>query len=681
MNHILKPASAVVAGCAALADLCRRELQFPGNGCRVRFRPVLFILAALICWPVQAQQPVETKIDQLVRLLDDPEVRTWLDSRHAEAGAKAEVKATSGMAAWESRTRSRIGGAVAAAPRIPEEVGATISRIRADALGHGYAPVLLIMGAILALGIISEAVFLRVRRRRQDAGGLEEFLPVAVLATVMATVFFAFHWPPLGRFVMLCYLSAFVAYRFLATAIRLCVDNPAHRWRAWLFVGISCFAIASSAIGDALAVDPPVTDAISYVFSVVLLLMAMEAVWTNVRRRKTVRTALCLCLVTVWLLWCLDLKGLFWLGVYAFALPPLLRVIGAGIAARVSSDEPGSWRTILLVRGGRALVLAAAVAWLAVVWHVNTDSLARQNLAMTAVLYGLLKSVIVLLLADLVWHLAKAAIDRRMTPSSTDAHAGPAQTARATRLHTLLPIFRNILAVVVAVIAGLIVLAELGVEIGPLIAGAGIFGVALGFGSQTLVKDVISGVFYMLDDAFRVGEYIQAKSYKGTVEGFSLRSVRLRHHRGPVYTVPFGELGAVENMSRDWAVVKFIISVGYDTDVAKVKSLTKMVGKEIGKDEEFEPFIIEPLKMKGVEKFGEYGIDLSFGMTLRPGPLQSAIRRRAYAMIREAFRENGIQFAQPMVQVGGDEKGEAAAASAVLRAQQVKAVGGETGSS
>ena len=128
------------------------------------------------------------------------------------------------------------------------------------------------------------------------------------------------------------------------------------------------------------------------------------------------------------------------------------------------------------------------------------------------------------------------------------------------------------LAVLLATVAVLMVLSGLGVEIGPLIAGAGIFGVAIGFGSQTLVKDVISGVFYMLDDAFRVGEYIQSGSYKGTVELFSLRSVKLRHHRGPVFTVPFGALGAVQNMSRDWVIDKFMIRVPFDTDVKKVKN-------------------------------------------------------------------------------------------------------------
>ena len=113
--------------------------------------------------------------------------------------------------------------------------------------------------------------------------------------------------------------------------------------------------------------------------------------------------------------------------------------------------------------------------------------------------------------------------------------------------------------VIVAVLWILMALSALGVEIGPLIAGAGVVGVALGFGAQTLVRDIISGMFFLLDDAFRIGEYIQAGNYKGTVEGFSIRSVRLRHHRGPVYTVPFSLLGAVQNQSRDWVIDKIAI--------------------------------------------------------------------------------------------------------------------------
>lgn len=143
------------------------------------------------------------------------------------------------------------------------------------------------------------------------------------------------------------------------------------------------------------------------------------------------------------------------------------------------------------------------------------------------------------------------------------------------RLLTILPILRNMLGIIIAAVAVMTALSELGVNIGPLLASAGIFGIAIGFGSQTLVKDIISGVFYMIDDAFRVGEYIQSGSYRGTVESFSIRSVKLRHHRGPIFTVPFGSLGAVENMSRDWSIDKFLVTVAFDTDIAKVGPLPR----------------------------------------------------------------------------------------------------------
>jgi moderate conductance mechanosensitive channel len=142
-------------------------------------------------------------------------------------------------------------------------------------------------------------------------------------------------------------------------------------------------------------------------------------------------------------------------------------------------------------------------------------------------------------------------------------------------------------------------LAELGVEIGPLIAGASVVGVAIGFGAQTFVRDVIAGMFYLLDDAFRVGEYVQAGHYKGTVEGFSIRSIKLRHHRGPVFTVPFSLLGAVENMSRDWVIDKIAIGVTYDSDLNLAKKLIKQIGLDLAKDPEYAPLIPRAVKNAG----------------------------------------------------------------------------------
>ncbi|GAA3098729.1 mechanosensitive ion channel family protein [Rhizobium viscosum] len=641
-------------------------------------RLAVFLLAFLVVTSVAAQTappPPQQKIDQLIGLLQDPEIQTWLESRKKEQQSALAVAEPSGFAAWEVRVRSRINGILTAIPRIPSEMSEGAARARQDAVSHGYAPIFLIFAGLVAVGAAAEWLFRRARS--PSIGPVARLLPVAVFTVVVAVIFFAVEWPPLARLVLLAYLVAFIVYRVAAVLIGLVESNrPSLTIRARLFVGIALFAAATATLGAPLGVDRAVAEAISYCFSALLLALAIETVWSALARPIVIKAGLTAFLGLLWVLWCVDLKGLFWIGIYALVLPDLLRATGRA-AATLTSAPSESPKSILLVRGSRAIVIALAVGWLALVWHFNPDSLANQNATMAAVLNGLLKGVIVLLIADLLWQLAKGWIDRTITTSADATGLAPAEVAKRARFRTLLPIFRNALAVMVAVMAGLIILSQLGVEIGPLIAGAGIFGVAIGFGSQTLVKDVISGVFYMLDDAFRVGEYIQAKNYKGTVEGFSLRSVRLRHHRGPVFTVPFGELGAVENMSRDWVIDKFRISVAYNTDINKARKITKAIGAELKEDAEVGPLFIEPLKMKGVEEFGDYGIVLSFAMTTVPG-MQTYIRRKAYAMIREAFQNNGIEFAQPMVQVGGDDKNGAAAAATTLRtAQQAKAAGAE----
>jgi len=224
----------------------------------------------------------------------------------------------------------------------------------------------------------------------------------------------------------------------------------------------------------------------------------------------------------------------------------------------------------------------------------------------------------------------------------------------------LLPIFRNILFGVIIAVAVLMALSAMGVQIAPLVAGAGVVGIAIGFGAQTFARDLIAGMFYLLDDAFRVGEYIQAGRYKGTVESFSIRSVRLRHHRGPVFTVPFNLLGAVENMSRDWVIDKIAIGVTYDSDLEKARKLIKQIGLELQQDPEFAPLILEPLKMQGVDELGDYAVTIRAKLMTVPGE-QFVIRRKAYAMIKKTFDENGIKFAFPTVQVAGEADATTAA--------------------
>ncbi|RYG97849.1 MAG: mechanosensitive ion channel family protein, partial [Alphaproteobacteria bacterium] len=329
--------------------------------------------------------------------------------------------------------------------------------------------------------------------------------------------------------------------------------------------------------------------------------------------------------------------------------------------------DPVTVLSVVVERGIRAGLIVAAIIFLADVLDVPLTEMTMQDSPALRLVRGVLSAGIIFLVVDLAWNVVKVLIDRKMGDTEAALEIGSERERRRTRLRTLLPILRNFVMILFAAIAIMMALSSLGIEIGPLIAGAGVVGVAIGFGAQTVVKDIISGLFYLLDDAFRIGEYIQSGSYKGTVEAFSLRSVKLRHHRGPIFIVPFSELGAIQNMSRDWSVVKFLLSVSNESDVAQVKAITKTVGKALRDDPEFQPFIIENLKMKGVEEITDIGIKLSFGMTLKPTQLQSAIRRRAYAMLREAFNAQGIKIAVPTVQVaGGKEDGLAAVAQQAL---------------
>jgi len=319
---------------------------------------------------------------------------------------------------------------------------------------------------------------------------------------------------------------------------------------------------------------------------------------------------------------------------------------------------------VVLERGLRAAVIIGAAFILAAAWRVDFGALTAEDTLVTRVARGLISATVVVLLTDLVWHVARALIDRRLATVAASSRANDEDARRQDRLRTPLPILRNLVFVVLMVMAVLMVLSSVGIEIGPLVAGAGVVGVAIGFGAQTLVKDIISGMFFLLDDAFRVGEYVQSGAYKGTVESFSLRSVKLRHHRGPLFTVPFGELGAIQNMSRDWVIDKLTLALALDTDLDKIEKIVKQVGKDLLADEECAAHILETLKMQGVETFGNQAVTIRMKMMTKPGE-QFVIRRKAYALIKKAFDTAGVAFATTTVHVAGGEASGAAARRAL----------------
>jgi small-conductance mechanosensitive channel len=328
----------------------------------------------------------------------------------------------------------------------------------------------------------------------------------------------------------------------------------------------------------------------------------------------------------------------------------------------------------------QAVHIVVAVAGLLVivgVWDLDLMDLATRGVG--ARVAGVLINVaLTLLLAYLVWQVAKTAIDRRLEREAGPqavSDLGEAGGTGASRLRTLLPLARGSIFAVVCVMTAMTMLAALGVNIGPLLAGAGVVGLAVGFGAQTLVRDIISGAFYLMDDAFRLGEYINVGDVKGTVEKIGIRSMQLRHHRGPLNIVPYGGIRRMTNESRDWVVEKLEFRLTYDTDIAKVKKIVKRIGQQLAADPELGPQIIQPLKSQGVLAMEDSALLVRAKFTAKPGE-QFVVRREAYQRIKQAFDEAGIHFAHRQVTVfvppgsAGPAVAGAAAAAAVAAAPE-----------
>jgi len=249
------------------------------------------------------------------------------------------------------------------------------------------------------------------------------------------------------------------------------------------------------------------------------------------------------------------------------------------------------------------------------------------------------------------WRFLKFRMDSYIASNplpSADAAADPEDEVKvaASRLRTLMPLLRAMAGSVILVVGGLLVLSELGVNITPLIAGASVFGLAVSFGSQSLVRDVVSGIFFLAEDAFRIGEYVDCSKVKGTVEGFSVRCLKLRHQNGQLHIVPFGQVMHITNFSRDWTVVKFNLAFAAGTDVELLRKTVKKIGTDMMEEPAFKPILMQPLKMQGVVDIKDNSVIVRFKFMARPKN-PSAIQRMAVRRMYEAFPALGIQFATP----------------------------------
>jgi small conductance mechanosensitive channel len=216
-------------------------------------------------------------------------------------------------------------------------------------------------------------------------------------------------------------------------------------------------------------------------------------------------------------------------------------------------------------------------------------------------------------------------------------------TEAKKRAHTLGNTLRHALLIVISFIAILMILGELGIQLAPLLATAGIGALVIGFGAQSLVRDVISGFFIILENQYRIGDAIEVAGVSGLVESVSLRKTVLRDLEGRVHIIPNGEIKVVSNLSKEWSRSVLDIGISYREDVNQVIDLLSEIGRELGAEEPYKSYILEPLQILGVERFGES--QLVIRIMVKTVPLkQWEVGRELRRRIKNRFDEKGIQI-------------------------------------
>jgi small conductance mechanosensitive channel len=277
--------------------------------------------------------------------------------------------------------------------------------------------------------------------------------------------------------------------------------------------------------------------------------------------------------------------------------------------------------------------------------------------------YGALKEVIVIVLialgAAVIWEIISGSIDYGLSRA--------AARSELTRLNTLLPILRNVLFVVFALLFTLVLLSEIGINIVPLLAGAGVVGIAVGFGAQTMVKDFLNGFTIILEDLIQVGDVAKLGDRVGLIEKITIRKVQLRDLQGIVYTVPFSEISIIENWTKEFSFYLMDIGIAYRENTDEVIEYLKEIDEELRKDETFGPLILEPLHILGVDQFADSAVIIKARIKTKPIK-QWDVGREFNRRMKIKFDEKGVEipFPHQTVYFGEDKDGKAPPARLIM---------------
>lgn len=318
-----------------------------------------------------------------------------------------------------------------------------------------------------------------------------------------------------------------------------------------------------------------------------------------------------------------------------FAIRRETRLRFPGLEARANRYMP------VLLGIIRGLIYVAAVFAILQAWGIDTFTWLATDTGRNVV-GRIITILLVLVITVALWEAIATGIEYYLMQPGPDGQPTP----RSGRVRTLLPLLRRTVSIILGLIAALIVLSELGINIAPLLAGAGVVGLAVGFGAQTLVKDIITGVFILTEDTVSVGDIVDLGGNSGVVEDISIRTIKLRDGDGVVHTIPYSEVTKVKNMTRGFAQAVFDIAVSYREDIDFVIDAVNKLGEEFRAEPEWNARILDPLEMWGVDQLGDSAVIIK--ARFRTLAFQQwNVKREFNKRIKKRFDELGIEMPFP----------------------------------
>jgi small conductance mechanosensitive channel len=310
------------------------------------------------------------------------------------------------------------------------------------------------------------------------------------------------------------------------------------------------------------------------------------------------------------------------------------RLPSSAVAKRVQASRAVrlGW---LVIRAG--MVLAAAWAVL-LVWGFDPATWFTAG-AGGVLMQGTLRLVLLIVLAVAAFEFTGFAINRLMGRIADAAR----EPRRAAQLRTLAPLLSAIARGTILILAAMMLLSELGVKIGPLLAGAGVVGVALGFGAQTLVKDFLTGLFFILEDIVSVGDSIRIGEFSGQVETMTLRTIRLRDFDGTLHVFPYGEAQVIHNATKSFSYAVIDLVVALDSDVDVALNAIRDAGETLARDPQFAPKLMAPMEVLGIEGMSQNGLRLKARIKTRPSQ-DAAVQRELIRRLKAAFDAKGVKI-------------------------------------